>query len=134
MFVTNISDHFPIFTSFTLTETNTCKSFILRQNITKSKILKLKQDLDDQNWDFVSIKSNTNDDYNKFLNLLFNKLSLYLPLENCSKLPTSNNKSWIMPEIIALPKQKSNIYKLMIQQKISINKYKSQRNKISNII
>ena len=61
--------------------------------MTKSKILKLKQDLHDQNWDFISIKSNTNDDYNKFLNLLFHKLNLYFPLEICSKLSKSNNKS-----------------------------------------
>ena len=39
-----------------------------------------------------------------------------------------------MPEIISLSKQKSNIYKLMIQQKISIKEYKSQQNKITNII
>ena len=39
-----------------------------------------------------------------------------------------------MPTIISLSKQKSNICKLMIQQKISINEYKSQRNKITNII
>ena len=30
IFVTNISDHFPIIASFTLTETNTCNNFILR--------------------------------------------------------------------------------------------------------
>ena len=72
VFVTNISDHFPIFTSFTLTETNTCSNFILRRNITKNEI-KLKQDLHDQNWDFISIESNTNNDYNRFLNFLFNK-------------------------------------------------------------
>ena len=44
VFVTKISDHFPIFTSFTLTGSNTCNDFILRRNITKSKILELKQD------------------------------------------------------------------------------------------
>lgn len=138
--VTDLSDHFPIFT-FTRNEsrhsTSPNSNFIQKRQLKPNNINGFKNALSIVNWDFVQQDPDPETSYNKFHNKVTDLLNIHCPVTK-TKLHKRNipKKPWVTKGLIKSIQTKDKLYKKYINKPTPNNKlkYTKYRNHLNQLL
>ena len=134
-----LSDHLPVFSIFDLKQppTNTCanNNTTAVRPITKVGLDLASNDLKNEDWSFITSSSNIEDDYNTFINIITNTFNYRLPIKYLIKNKSvATSKQWMTMGIRNSCKNKSKLYKRVVEGTYPIDAYIKYRNKLNYII
>ena len=133
----NISDHFPIYSSFSINNTNTTdKLCITKRTYNENQINAFKEDLKQYDWDLGI--SNVND-IDVFYDLYMNKFKIlynsHFPIKSFLVKQKHIGKPYITPGIIKSIKHRNKLQKLYAKWPLSYGSiFKKYRNILTKII
>lgn len=134
--VTDLSDHFPV---FTITNSNrrypiSSPSVIKNRQFKPANIQGFKNNISIVNWDFVRAETDPETAYTKFNDKLTDLLNIHCPIKE-TKISKHNTpkKPWVTRGIIQSIKTKDKLYKAYlskpsIENKLKYTKYRNQLN------
>ena len=134
--LTDISDHFPAFSTFDLKlnlKLNDIKPAQLRRIYCSKGLSKFNEILTNIEWDFITEQSDLNKDYNEFLLKFRDNFNFCLPLQHI-KHKVILRQPWMTGGLLKSSQQKNNLYKQYILGKVDLETYKSFRNKFNNLV
>jgi len=139
LFISDISDHLPIFyiSGIKLTHTTKMKTVVKSyRNFDNSSIDKFQHKLSEFNWFDKLSKTDVNSAYDDFLNFFSSAYNECFPL--ITKKIKFNNycKPWITPSIVISIRKKNNLYKKWLIKKTneSLDNYKRYKNMLTTVL
>lgn len=131
-----ISDHFPVFASFSrsLTTTDTHKT-ITKTQITDENIVKFRQDLSVYSWEQDVKSINVDEDYDIYVNKLLNIYHKNFPTKTILIKEKFSDKPYITPAIKTSIKHRHKLQKLFAKWPLTYGEqFKRYRNTLTTII
>ena len=136
--ITDISDHFPVFTIKRNITVNNAQRVTQVRQITPDNIDNLMDELSkEDSWTEVIDNDDPNESYNIFYNKLYNLYNKAFPIKTyTSRILKSHQKPWMTKGIQRSLKNKNKLYKKSIKRPTPDNKlkYKQYRNKLHHLI
>ena len=133
---TDISDHFPIFTSFKLFSTTsvTNSNSHHKHNFSSTNLIKLKDHLDQYNWETVMTTNDVDVGFQTFNDIIQDALNKCCPITKRKKCKFK--KPWITPGLYNSLKTKNILYKKFNKNPTSLNKkiYTNYKNKFTSLV
>jgi len=134
--ISDISDHFPIF-CFSKSSTYKTHSIIKARNFSDENIDQFKLQLQNINWEFLTILQNAQTAYNEFSDTFFTLFDLYFPLIT-KKVNRNLNRinPWFTRGLLVSRQQKNILYKEMLNNPFDpyVSSYKNYRNLYNKIV
>ena len=122
---TDISDHFPIFTTFEFPSPtpkhNLDHTLKLRHNFSSANILRLKNFLHDFNWESIINSQDVNEGFLNFNDILQEAISNFCPI--ISRTSSKIKRPWITQGLYISLKTKNKLYKKYLANPTPMNKF-----------
>ena len=88
IFISKISDHFPIFHFLESQPQNSKTPFVSFRDFSQNNIVRFSESIRNINWNRVSNIDNAQEAYNEFSNIFFNFYDLYFPVQTKKSIKT----------------------------------------------
>ena len=130
---TDLSDLFPVILIIKLKtkfSNNQVDQFIFKRGFNGNTLTLFKQNLFETSWDSVKKIDDSNESYNKFLEILSSLHEKYFPLTKVKLKPKRKNSPWITNGIAKSSKRKQKLYEKFLKHRTQESKriYKDYKN------
>ena len=131
---TDLSDHFPVIFVIKLetkfSPNNQVDQFIFRRDFNENTPTLFKQNLFETSWDSVKKIDDSNESYNKLLEIFSSLYEKYFPLTKVKLKPKRKNSPWITNGIAKSSKRKQKLYEKFLKHRTQESKqiYKDYKN------
>lgn len=138
LFITDISDHLPVFTLYNCDFSNVKNpvemTFTRKRN--EQSISKLNNSLEHQDWSAIYNELDVDSAYSKFLDIFISLYDKNCPEKEITITTKRKHKPWLTKGIKNACKKKNNLYKMFIKSKTKEAevKYKTYRNKLTDVM
>ena len=123
---TDLSDHFPVILVIKLktkfSPNNQVDQFIFKRDFNENTLTLLEQNLFETSWDSVKKIDDSNESYNKFLEILSSLYEKYFPLTKVKLKPKRKNSPWITNGIAKSSKRKQKLYEKFLKHRTQKSK------------
>ena len=131
---TDLSDHFPVIFVIKLktmfSPNNQVDQFIFKRDFNENTLTLFKRNLFETSWDSVKKVDDSNESYNKFLEIFSSLYEKYFPLTKVKLKPKRKNSPWITNRITKSSKRKQKLYEKFLKHRTQESKqiYKDYKN------
>ena len=123
---TNLSDHFPVTFVIKLktkfSPNNQVDQFIFKRDFNENTLTLFKQNLFETSWDSVKKIDDSNESYNKFLEIFSSLYEKYFPLTKVKLKPKRKNSPWITNGIAKSSKRKQKLHEKFLKHRTQESK------------
>ena len=135
IFFNSISDHFPIFSSFTTTRKTSEVTTLTKRTFTAENINAFKSDLASFNWKPLPLNNDTNGTFDSYISKFLELYNKNFPKTIIKIKEKHMNKPYITHEIKNYIKHRNKLQKLYAKWPLTYDRiFKSYRNKVNSII
>ena len=137
IFISKISDHFPIFHFLESQPQNSKTPFVSFRDFSQNNIVRFSESIRNINWNRVSNIDNAQEAYNEFSNIFFNFYDLYFPVQTKKiNKNTYAHEPWMTKGILISRMRKNFLCKMYFQNPIRphLHTYKNYRNLYNKVI